>query len=197
MKLITAVGTLLAGNGFTGLGVNAVAREAGVDKVLIYRYFGGLPELITAYGQEGDFWPSMDELTGGDVDHLMGLPVPQRFSRLGRNFLDAIRKRPVTQEILAWELVESNKLTETLETIREASTRKMLKLFVPSEQVEPDLEILLALLGAALTYLVVRARKARWYSGIDLHSEIGWLRLEKAIERIVQGLINKESLCNT
>ena len=56
-RLIAAVGTLLAREGFTGLGVNAVAREAGVDKVLIYRYFGGLPELIVAFGREGNFWP--------------------------------------------------------------------------------------------------------------------------------------------
>ncbi|MFU8830406.1 MAG: hypothetical protein ACNA8P_13365 [Phycisphaerales bacterium] len=35
--MIRAVGTLLARDGFQGMGVNAVAREAGVDKVLIAR----------------------------------------------------------------------------------------------------------------------------------------------------------------
>ncbi|MFO7645107.1 MAG: TetR/AcrR family transcriptional regulator, partial [Desulfosarcina sp.] len=59
--LVDAVGKLLAEKGFTHLGVNAVARQAGVDKVLIYRYFGGLPGLIKAFGQEGDFWPSIEE----------------------------------------------------------------------------------------------------------------------------------------
>ena len=53
-RLIAAVGNLLAREGFKGLGVNAVAREAGVDKVLIYRYFGGLPELIVAFGRESN-----------------------------------------------------------------------------------------------------------------------------------------------
>jgi AcrR family transcriptional regulator len=41
-RLISAVGSLLAKKGFKGIGVNAVAREAGVDKVLFFRYFGGL-----------------------------------------------------------------------------------------------------------------------------------------------------------
>ncbi|HKZ16288.1 MAG TPA: TetR/AcrR family transcriptional regulator, partial [Geobacteraceae bacterium] len=49
-RLIQAVGALLARHGFTAIGVNAVAKEAGVDKVLIYRYFGGLPQLIAAFG---------------------------------------------------------------------------------------------------------------------------------------------------
>ncbi|RPI71559.1 MAG: TetR/AcrR family transcriptional regulator, partial [Desulfobacteraceae bacterium] len=50
--LINAVGSLLARDGFQAVGVNAVAKEAGVDKVLIYRYFGGLPGLIAAFGKE-------------------------------------------------------------------------------------------------------------------------------------------------
>ena len=64
-RLISAVGSLLAKKGFKGIGVNAVAREAGVDKVLIYRYFAGLEGLIAAFGKEGDFWPSALELAGG------------------------------------------------------------------------------------------------------------------------------------
>ena len=47
-RLLAAVGEVLARDGFAALGVNAVAKQAGVDKVLIYRYFGGLPELIQA-----------------------------------------------------------------------------------------------------------------------------------------------------
>jgi AcrR family transcriptional regulator len=52
--LVRAVGTLLARDGFTALGVNAVAKEASVDKVLIYRYFGGMPELLGAFGRSAD-----------------------------------------------------------------------------------------------------------------------------------------------
>jgi AcrR family transcriptional regulator len=45
-RILTAVGEVLARDGFAAIGVNAIARQAGVDKVLIYRYFGGLPELL-------------------------------------------------------------------------------------------------------------------------------------------------------
>ena len=45
-RILTAVGEVLARDGFAAIGVNAIAKQAGVDKVLIYRYFGGLPELL-------------------------------------------------------------------------------------------------------------------------------------------------------
>ena len=131
-RLIEAVGSLLAREGFKGVGVNAVAREAGVDKVLIYRYFGGLPELITAFGREGNFWPSIKELAGGDVEAYSRLPVIEQLSQLSRNFMNAIRTRPMTQEILAWEMIERNELTAELETIRENTMMNFFDMFFPS-----------------------------------------------------------------
>ena len=59
-KILQAVGKLLATGG--GLGVNVIAREAGVDKVLIYRYFGGLPELLRAFMTSGEFWPEFEDV---------------------------------------------------------------------------------------------------------------------------------------
>jgi len=85
-RLIGAVGTLLAREGFKGLGVNAVAREAGVDKVLIYRYFGGLSELIADFGREGNFWPSIKELAGGDIEAYSRLAVTEQLSLLSKFF---------------------------------------------------------------------------------------------------------------
>lgn len=52
-RILAAVGQVLARDGFAAGGVNAVAREAGVDKVLICRYFGGLPGLLRAWGASG------------------------------------------------------------------------------------------------------------------------------------------------
>ena len=188
-RLIEAVGTLLARKGFTGLGINAVAREAGVDKVLIYRYFGGLPGLITDYAHEGDFWPSLEELAGGDVAAFLRLPLSERLEQLTGNYLQALRRRPITQEIMAWEMVERNELTEALEAVREASSLKMMALFLPPTGQGPDLAPLMTLVGAALAYLVVRSRKIQWYSGLDLQSDASWRRIEAGVREIVQGLL--------
>jgi AcrR family transcriptional regulator len=187
-RLIQAVGTLLAREGFKGLGVNAVAREAGVDKVLIYRYFGGLSELIVAFGREGNFWPSIKELAGGDIEAFGQQSVTEKLSQLAKNFLTAIRKRPITQEILAWEMVERNDLTVELETIRENTMMNFFDMFFPSIDKGPDIAALGAIIGAGISYLVSRGRQISIYNGVDLQSEEGWKRLEDAIDTMIQGL---------
>ena len=187
-RLIRAVGTLLARDGFKGLGVNAVAREADVDKVLIYRYFGGLPELIAAFGREGNFWPSIKELAGGDIEAFGQLHITEQLSRLSRNFISAIRQRPLTQEILAWEMIERNELTVELETIRENTMLNFFDMFFPASNKGPDIAALGAVIGAGVSYLTCRGRQISIYNGVDLQSEAGWQRLASAIDTMIAGL---------
>jgi hypothetical protein len=59
------------------------------------------------------------ELAGGDVESYSRLPVTEQLVQLSHNFIQAIRKRPLTREILAWEMVERNELTIELESVRE------------------------------------------------------------------------------
>ena len=187
-RLIEAVGTLLAQEGFKGLGVNAVAREAGVDKVLIYRYFGGLPQLIAAFGREGNFWPSIKELAGGDIEAYHQLPVTEQLSHLSKNFIQALRRRPITQEILAWEMIERNELTIELESVRENTMMNFFDMFFPSSGKGPDVAAMGAIIGAGVSYLVSRGRQISIYNGVDLQSEAGWQRLERAIDTMISGL---------
>ena len=184
--LIKAVGRLLARKGFKAFGVNAVAREAGVDKVLIYRYFGGLPGLMTAFGQDSDFWPAPHELAGGDPEHFRALPLAERMSALARNYLEAIRSRPVTQEIMAWELVERNQLTEELDALRENRMMRFFEAFMPEADRHPDFLAIGALVGAAINYLVTRSRHTRYFSGVDLEGDSGWQSLLAAIDHLSQ-----------
>ena len=187
-RLIEAVGTLLAQEGFKGLGVNAVAREAGVDKVLIYRYFGGLQQLIAAFGREGNFWPSIKELAGGDIEAYHQLPVTEQLSHLSKNFIQALRRRPITQEILAWEMIERNELTIELESVRENTMMNFFDMFFPSSAKGPDVAAMGAIIGAGVSYLVSRGRQISIYNGVDLQSEAGWQRLERAIDTMISGL---------
>jgi len=55
-KLIDAVDYIVKTKGLGGLGVNKVAKQAGVSKILIYRYFGNLEKLLRICVKEKDFW---------------------------------------------------------------------------------------------------------------------------------------------
>ena len=186
--MVKAVGRLLARKGFKAVGVNAVAREAGVDKVLIYRYFGGLTGLMKAFGLDRDFWPSAAELAGGAPEHFRALPLADRMSALARNYLDAIRKRPVTQEIMGWELIERNHLTAALEDLREQRMVQFFKEFIPESDHHPDFLAISAIVGAAINYLVTRSRHTRFFSGVDLSQDAGWQSLLTTIDNLSKSL---------
>lgn len=180
--ILAAAGRLLARDGFRNLGINAVAREAGVDKVLIYRYFGGMEDLLKAYAEAGDFWPSAESLiaaarTGrsrNDAELAANLLI-----EFGR----AIRRRPVTQEIMRWELLERNELTDALARYREDEAVKLLGLLRRSGAV--DVQAIGALLAAGQTYLILRAKTAETYDGLRLDEDADWARLEEAIRSLV------------
>ena len=55
-KLIEAVGAIIKKDGFSALKISTVAKQAEVDRKLIYRYFGGLNYLIECYVVENDYW---------------------------------------------------------------------------------------------------------------------------------------------
>ena len=57
-QIIAAFGRVVQRNGLRNVGVNEVLKEAGVGKALLYRYFGGLPGLVTeGLGHKGSvYW---------------------------------------------------------------------------------------------------------------------------------------------
>ena len=186
-KILEAVGRILAEKGFHNVGINAVARQARIDKVLIYRYFGGMPELLRAYAEAGSYWPTIEEVAGGDPGRLRGLPPQEAVATLLCNFARAVRKRPVTLEILAWEAIERNELTKVLEKVRKDFTKKLYRVIsVNGSRAAGDMAAIVTLVRAGINYLAVRSRKVGSYGAVNIRSEAGWQRLESAI-RVICG----------
>ena len=189
-RILAAVGDVLARDGFGALGVNAIAREAGIDKVLIYRYFGGLPELLRAWGASGRFWPSMQELLGDDPQAVMALPFPERFALFFDRFIDALRARPLTVEILAAEVVERNELTAILEAEREQWGAQAEALFGGEDfRRHPHLRDVTLMLVAGVQYLLVRSRKIRIFGALDLDSDAGWSGIKASLRIMAQQML--------
>ncbi len=193
-RILDAVGALLVREGFTGLGVNAIAAQAGVDKVLIYRYFGGFDGLLEAYAGYADLWWRAEELIGDS------LPPPARDSFadwvtliLARH-VRALRDRPATRAVLVWELVERNPLTEALGRLRGERSFAVMAALVErlghggGSRAGP----VVALLAAALQYLLVRSAVFDDWLGLDLSDRAGWVRLEGAVSEIARAVFPPE-----
>ncbi len=178
-EILAAMGRILARKGSKGLGINAIAREARVDKVLIYRYFGGLEELYRAFALEGNTFPSLEELAEGRVAELPGLPPAELAKLLILGFGRAIRRRPITREIMRWELQERNELTDEISKERERQSLQWLSLAPALPGV--DLAAVASILAAGQVYLTLKGKTTDHYNGIELNSKAGWKRIEDAV----------------
>jgi len=188
-RILGAVGVVLARDGFAGIGVNAIAKQASVDKVLIYRYFGGLPELLTTWGRSGSFWPDFNELLGDDPGRFLALPAAERYERFMAHFIDGLRARPLTLEILAAELQQRNELTVILEEQRETWGERAATLLGGEEFAQrKELRGLTIVLVAGVQYLLLRSRTIRIFGGVDLHSDAGWDELKASMHSMARSL---------
>jgi AcrR family transcriptional regulator len=61
-RIREAARRLLREQGFAAWGVNALARAAHVDKVLIYRYFTSMDDLLDELAGATEFWPDPEGL---------------------------------------------------------------------------------------------------------------------------------------
>lgn len=186
-RILGAVGEVLARDGFGGIGINAIARQAGVDKVLIYRYFGGLPELLEAWGRSGRFWPSVDELLGDDPAAFLALPLAERYVRFFEHFVEGLRARPLTLEIMAAEVQERNALTAILETEREQWGEQVARVLGGDEaQAAAWLNGVSLLLVAGVQYLLLRSRSIRIFGGVELRTDAGWAMLLQSVRALAE-----------
>lgn len=192
-RLVKAVGKVIAEVGFQRLGVNRVAKEAGVDKKLIYRYFHGLPNLVAEYGKTVEFWPTGEELLGPDMEAVRSMQPHEVMSLFFKRYLKAILSRPHTLEILAWEAIERNELTKGLEGIRAKTALEFFELMEQDPPEGVDLTALVLIVAATANFLAVRSRIHRTLAGVDLQTEEGWARIETTIEKMMEGVLKKEN----
>ncbi len=75
-RLIEAVGSILLEQGYPAVGINAIARRAGCDKVLIYRYFGGFDELLLAFAETTTLWWEVDEIITESAADCAAITLP-------------------------------------------------------------------------------------------------------------------------
>ncbi|MGO9770191.1 MAG: TetR/AcrR family transcriptional regulator [Roseiarcus sp.] len=191
-RILAAVGTMIVRDGLSAIGVNALAREAGCDKVLIYRYFGDLEGVWAAYAAQSDFWWSVEELTRG-IDPSR-LTLPEAMKTILRRHAEGLRARPVTLAVLAAELTNRTRLVVALEAVRERRALELSKWIAERYPPPPaaDLEAVGMLIGVAINYLAVRARAIRVMGGVKIRSEADWERILAAVDALIDGVLRAD-----
>jgi len=181
-RLLDAVGKVLVERGFEGVGVNAIAKEAGVDKVLIYRYFNDLDGLLQAFALDKDFVSNLRKFFGDRK-----APATRKEAvALGKGMLAGQFRRICDdrelQEVLLWELLERNRVTEAVAEARETQGMAVLRQMADAIGDDTiDIPAIASLLLGGIYYLALRSRTVEVYSGINLRTEEGRNRIESAV----------------
>ncbi|NJL58807.1 MAG: hypothetical protein HC887_03320 [Desulfobacteraceae bacterium] len=90
---------------------------------------------------------------------------------------------------MLWEMIERNEFTRELDIIRENTINRCLELFMPNDELGPDVDAMHAVVASAIDGLIIRSRQKVLFCGLQLGTEDTWERLEKVIERMVKGMI--------
>jgi AcrR family transcriptional regulator len=185
--LLVAAKNVLADQGFQDFGINAIARRAGCDKQLIYRYFGGIEGLLSAIGEDLANWIS-------DAVSVEAAAPPQTYAelmqRLGANYLTALRGNPLMQKIVAWELsAPSAQLVPLTQARSRGMMRHMMTLKGDLQAPQGlDAPVLNALMIGAIQQLVLSSTTAGSFSGLPLGTDEDWQRVETGLCRLIDAL---------
>ncbi|MDB5024939.1 MAG: transcriptional regulator BetI [Mucilaginibacter sp.] len=188
-RLIDAVGTIISRQGYQGLGVNAIAKEAEVSKSLIYTYFKSVDNLIETYILEKDFWmASKNQMTEllrkankkSSLAEILVVALQKQF--------DYFFREEEMQQLIIWEISEKSDLMNSVGNAREGLGEDFFELtdrYFDGSDV--NLHAIAALLVSGIYYLILHARKNKSKQcGIDIHTEEGRKDILKAIRQIIQ-----------
>lgn len=187
-RILDAAVQLLLTEGSAALGVNSVARAAGCDKQLIYRYFGGVEGLCAALGDWlGAWWAQRLDLALADVK-------PASYGELVRylllQYLAVLRHDRLARQAILWELLEPDGPAIAIAAARSAAlmrwvVRERGELAPPAQM---DAAAINALLVSGVTHMVLAAQGRGAAIGLPLAEDADWARLEAAVCRLVEAV---------
>ncbi len=184
-KLLNAVGKILKTKGYSGLMVSKIAAVAGFDKKLIYEYFGSTDKLIDEYIKSQDYWSRLDQKEM-DVDFSDGGKEMSKMALI--NQFEGLKKNKELQKIIVWELSESRPALRKIFEKREEVGEEMFKNITDPHFGDgaEDFRAIAALLVGGIYHLnLYSAYNGTTFCGLDLKSEEGRSKIQKAITDII------------
>ncbi|WP_343567272.1 TetR/AcrR family transcriptional regulator [Sphingobacterium sp.] len=187
-RMIAAVGKVIQKKGYHALNGPNIALECGLNKALIWNYFGGLDQLVEAYLTQKDFWQIGDK---GVLEQMITNPSSISISlieELLQSQFNTFLKDKTKQKVIHWGLGEKTKALKNIADRRELLGEELFK-HVDSkfENSENDLRATLAILVSSIYYLSLQAKSTgSTFCGIDVNTEAGKERIQKTMRKILE-----------
>ncbi len=190
-RIYEALEQIIKEGGVSAIGINNIAKTAGVDKVLIYRYFGGLGELLKDFIKQKDYFTNfiINEIS---LDKLKtGKSKKEFLKSVLLNQYNYIKGDTVFAEILIWELSVKNEITEYIAQERERVGLNNLKILSQKFKINSNFNVITSLLISGIYYLALRSKTVDDFNGIKLNEPAGNKEIEEGINMLLDLVINK------
>lgn len=196
-KLIAAVGSILKKDGFRGLGLNRIAKTAGVNKNLIYRYFVDVDTLVETYIRKKDFWLAENqEFQEVFNPKASKEQIIARISDLLQEQLNYLYNSEEMQQIILSEISEESKTLKRLSVVRESMAELFFSLTAKYfENSEINYRAVTAIMSSGIYYMVLQSKKNDAINcGINMRTEQGRETILKTIRQMIEWSFNYQNI---
>lgn len=179
-RLLDTIGQMINENGFEKIGINAVATQSGVSKILIYRYFGSIEGLLAAYIRQHDFW----------INYPLELPereyLPDFLKKMFQEQITQLRNNPILKRLYRWELSSNNEMIVKLREQREKIGMQLVESVCKLTGYPKDeIAAIATIVNSSITYLVMLEEFCPVYNGLQLNEDSGWEKISQELSNLV------------
>lgn len=187
-RLVATIGEMIAENGFEKIGINAVATQSGVSKILIYRYFGSVEGLIATYIRQHDFWINFP------LDFPNREELPAFLKQTFHNQIEDLRNNPTAKRLYRWELSCNNEMIAQLREQREkVGIHLVEKVCELTDLPQREVAVMASMLTASITYLVMLEEFSPVFNGIAINENSGWEQISEGIDTLIDKYLKTEN----
>ncbi len=188
-RLLEAVSKIIEEEGFTKIGINRIARQAQCDKVLIYRYFGGLDGLLVAWAKQYDFYSFAYSEFISQIEQAETSNLGEIIKAVLLKQLEYLKDNQLMQELYVWEL-SGNSSFRAIQIEREKNGYKLqLELEKRLGGSCRDCNFHITIIIAAINYIILFTRQYNMFNGIDFSKPEAWNELKNVISDYVDTFV--------
>lgn len=186
-KLVDAVGNIIRKSGFTGIRISKIAREAGVDRKLVYRYFGNIDNLIETYITENDYWMLFAEHLRKLSKDMESANSKTIITQILQELFKFFYHEKEMQELILMELSGASTMMRSIHNARESLGQQFFEMTDEHfEGSDVNFRAVAALLVGGIYYMILHTRGNGYnFTDLDLKTEEGINAILQTIEKIV------------
>ena len=173
---------LVISEGFNGITLVKLAREAGVEPPVIYKRYTDLNDLFEQYAWKHDFW------LNNSISIHPELTPKENMIKMLTDLIDNLYDNEIMQRILVWELNDTHKITRRMVMNREFENGFIIEYFNKAfKNSGLNVNIINSIFITGIYYLIIH-KKISTFSSVDYNKEETKEQMKQTVRDMVERL---------